>query len=259
MIVYKDGNGDTCTESSPGSCHRSVVTTCAQEDPTDATKCLVDEDPEMVYAIEVKAITMINAEYITMLESFFSNQQRLMSTMTQCARALKYMAKDERKKDRYLLDHTRMHMDPNKGKEESVTVTDAAAAFTPAMIQTRRTSLKAFVRHFYGPCATEITKHSNKGSMTKYWWDFPECQPACDGEAEGIEGSTCCLGLDSVHFDYDKDKPVKKLTCKAQGEEPDSGQTIGTGTAVNSLDMFIQKFCMPEIDFNIPADPTPDL
>ena len=234
------GNDDDCVPVAPNA-------------PTEVWHKNLPQ-PGKVQAIEVKAITMINAEFITALESVFTNQMYMSTTLQSCATTLQQMALKHPEK--MLRDHTRMHMDPDKSAAESMTVKDAATALTPAIVQARRASTQAFVKHFYGPCASQISKHSNDGRMTKYWWDFPECMPLLADSAAGEPTddekkavTTSCLGEGVTYTKNKKDQTADPgRTASCTNDESLKGVGNTNHIPYFGLDVFVLKFCMPEID-----------
>ena len=205
-----------------------------------------DGQPVMVDAVEVKAITMMNAELITGLEAIYHKEMYTIAKFIACQGELSAMVGIGRG-DSDLLDHTRKHMSVSAQSEaESVTVAEAETILSLRQLASRIYSLRAFVKHFYGRCATQLAKYSDAGGMTKYWWDFDECMPTANGTQQF---SLECLDADRS-FEHDGNQ----LTCPAR-------QTIGQKPY--GLDAFIDKFCMPEIDSGVlsgsddPAPPPP--
>ena len=104
-----------------------------------------------------------------------------------------------------------------------------------ANLNIRMNSLKNFVKHFYSKCASEISRYSNDGAMTKYWWDFPECMPSAGAPVAVGEISAACLqpGKDFK----EPAKPGDPATCTDQ---------VVSGGAYS--DKFLDQYCMPEIE-----------
>jgi hypothetical protein len=210
--------------------------------------------PAIVHAIEVKAITMINAEFITTLEKVFTNQMHMTTTLQACATTLQQLTKAQKGKFKKMMlrDHSRMHMNPVAAGTESTMVEDAAKALNMAALKKRRESMQNFVKYFYGPCATQITRHSNAGRMTQYWWDFEECTPSLeetvDQGSNDIENATPgtrtdCLNDGVVYKTHADDN--NKVYCEKDGALAD---VQGESDTEFGLDVFVLKFCMPEID-----------
>ena len=81
----------------------------------------------------------------------------------------------------YLQDHSQFAMVSTAATNNAatqITVDDALKTLSTDALAARMNSLKNFVKYFYGKCASEISRFSNDGAMTKYWWDIPECMPA---------------------------------------------------------------------------------
>lgn len=200
------------------------------------------ESPVMVSGVEVKAVTMINAEFITALQSFYRKQLNTVTMLLSCVGAVRSMY-ERGEANRYLLDHTRMEMGPEMAKQNSITIEAAYGLLTDEQADARLHATTKFINLFYGPCATQITRYSNNGRMTKYWWEIPECTPSGAGsEPGGLEQfSTKCLQSGREFAEIDGHHQV---VCNEQGNFGD--KTYG-------IDMFIEKFCMPEIDHSIAA------
>ena len=176
----------------------------------------------MVEAVEVKSITMINAEYITGLDAIYHKEMDSILKFIACQSKLSALV-DIETIDSKLLDHS--------NQADPVAVAEAQKILSPRQLEIRKDSLKAFVEHFYGKCAIQMTKHSDAGGMLKYWWDFDECMPAANGTQHF---SLECLDA-GRSFEYDG----KQLTCPMR-------QTIDQKPC--SVDHFLEKFCMPRLD-----------
>jgi len=200
---------------------------------------------EMVESIEVKSITMINAEFITGLESFYRKEMYTVTKFISCMGDLKGMVANSQG-DRYLADHSRMHMSTQLAKDDSITVANLEKLLNEDVLEKRMNSLQTFVKHFYGKCASQISRYSNDGSMTKYWWDIPECMPGTADDAS-TKSVTCLTGGRDFTLKADK------LTCDEQTAATTSGDALTGKTTAYGVDQFLDKFCMPEIDPGIPA------
>ena len=228
-----------------------VAVICYESGSTTATPCpkvrSVKKDTmgntEMVESIEVKSITMINAEFITGLESFYRQEMYTVTKFISCMGDLKRMVANGQG-DRFLADHTRMHMSAQLTQSESMTVNALEDVLNEDALEARMNSLQIFVKHFYGKCASQISKHSNDGSMTKYWWDIPECMPgsgpANSGTAANTKSIKCLTGGRSFTLE------AGELKCEPQASDTAPG-----------IDRFLDQFCMPEVDPGIPPAAPP--
>jgi len=242
-----------------------AVQVCYKPDGTTETQCpkvrSVEKDPmgntEMVESIEIKSITMINAEFVTGLEAFYRKEMYTVTKFISCTGDLKRMVA-EYQGNRYLADHSRMHMSEQLAKDDSITVEDLLTLLDEAALEKRMESLQIFVKHFYGKCASQISKYSNDNSMTKYWWDIPECTPrSATTDTNSKKSIECLSGAREFKFETDAQADGSgTLTCEDQGKMVDgsamSGKLNGK-TAEYKVDQFLDKFCMPEIDPGIPA------
>ena len=195
------------------------------ENSTDVCNVLHKDNGQpavMVEAVEVKSITMINAEHITGLDAIYHKEMDSILKFIACQSKLSALV-DIETIDSKLLDHS--------NQADPVAVAEAQKILSPRQLEIRKDSLKAFVEHFYGKCAIQMTKHSDAGGMLKYWWDFDECMPAANGTQHF---SLECLDA-GRSFEYDG----KQLTCPMR-------QTIDQKPY--SVDHFLEKFCMPRLD-----------
>jgi len=137
-----------------------------------------------------------------------------------------------------------------KSRENAWTVEQALAIMTNlAHLNTRVQSLKNFAKHFYGKCASTIVKYSNDGSMTRYWWDIPECMPTSDGtpSSPGIPTIGCLEGGRDFTFtpgDSTAGTPGV-LKCEAQPEV-----AVGS-TSTTGMSNFLDRYCMPKVDHSL--------
>ena len=189
--------------------------------------------PVMIESIEVKAITMINAEFITGLEAYYGTETVTVNKFLSCVGDLAALAAAGKGK-KLLKDHSQFALSSTVSSSK-VTVEDAMKIVNAANLNLRMNSLKNFVKHFYSKCASEISKYSNDGAMTKYWWDFPECMPAAGGAAVAGEISAACL-LPGKDF-KEPANPGDPATCTDQ---------VVSGGAYS--DKFLDQYCMPEIE-----------
>jgi hypothetical protein len=190
--------------------------------------------PMMVEAVEIKSMTMINAEYITGLDAIYHKEMDAVLKFIACQGELSAMI-DIGRGDSKLLDHSSNHLGMSaQTKAESVTVAEAERILSPRQLEVRKDSLEAFVEHFYGKCATQMTKHSDAGGMVKYWWDFDECMPAANGTQHF---SLECLDA-GRSFEHDGNQ----LTCPVR-------QAIYQKPY--GIDHFLEKFCMPQVDSSV--------
>ena len=121
--------------------------------------------PVMIESIEVKAITMINAEFITGLEAYYGKETATVNKFLSCLGDL--AALDAAGKGKKLLkDHSQFAMSMAVTSSK-VTVEDAMKVVNAANLNLRMNSSKNFVKHFYSKCASEISRYSNDGAMTK--------------------------------------------------------------------------------------------
>jgi len=148
-----------------------------------------------------------------------------------------------------------------------ITVDDALKTLSTDALAARMNSLKNFVKYFYGKCASEISRFSNDGAMTKYWWDIPECMPANTSPPAGggaavtpVPGTvnTDCLKGRKTFSAPENAAPsappapgappaapmakVGAATCEDQDTTSDS-----TSSASAYNDLFLDKYCMPEL------------
>ena len=189
--------------------------------------------PVMIESIEVKAITMINAEFITGLEAYYGKETVTVNKFLSCVGDLAALAAAGKGK-KLLQDHSQFAMSSTVVSSK-VTVEDAMAVVNAANLNLRMTSLKNFVKYFYSKCASEISRYSNDGAMTKYWWDFPECMPAAAGGSGTGVISAACL-LPGKNF-QEPANPGDQATCVDQ---------VVSGGAYS--DKFLDQYCMPEIE-----------
>ena len=234
-------------------------------------------DPVFVESVEVKAITMINAEFITGLEAYYRKESYTVTKFVACQQEVKSLMALN-KGNYYLQDHTEVRRRPSpsgahhappppllrftpppsaaqmelteKSRGNAWTVEQASAITTNlAHLNTRMQSLKNFAKHFYGKCASTIAKYSDDGSMTRYWWDIPECMPTSDGtpSSPGIPTIGCLEGgRDFTLTPGDRTAGTPGvLKCEAQPEVA-VGSTTTTG-----MSNFLDRYCMPEIDHSL--------
>ena len=189
--------------------------------------------PVMIESIEVKAITMINAEFITGLEAYYGKETVTVNKFLSCMGDLAALAAAGKGK-KLLVDHSQFAM-TSTASASTVTVEDAMKVVNAKHLNNRMNSLKNFVKHFYSKCASEISRYSNDGAMTKYWWDFPECMPSAGGSVAVGEISAACLqpGKDFK----EPAKPGDPATC--------TDQVVSDGAY---SDKFLDQYCMPEIE-----------
>ena len=202
------------------------------DDGTDFCNVVRKDDgqPVMVEAVEIKAMTMINAEYITGLDAIYHKEMDAILKFIACQSKLSAMI-DTGSGNSKLLDHSSNHMGMSaQTKAEPVTVADAEKILSPRQLEIRKDSLEVFVEHFYGKCAMQMTKHSDAGGMVKYWWDFDECMPAANGTQHF---SLECLDA-GRSFEHDGNQ----LTCPVH-------QVIDQKPY--GIDHFLEKFCMPQV------------
>jgi len=159
---------------------QGLMLTAATGDPASADYVPATYAPQFVEAIEVKAITMVNAEFVTSLKARYRKETNTVSRFIACKAEVNTLNTLQLGKH-YLKDHTKL--DLTKGARENAWTVDEAYAITSntANLNSCIDSLQVFIAHVYGKCASAITKHSNDGSMIKYWWDLPECLPTATG------------------------------------------------------------------------------
>ena len=230
----------------PAEGSRRAVGNPASEDYAPATYA-----PLWVEAVEVKAITMINAEFVTNLEAYYRKESYTVSKLIACKAEVNTLIA-LKQGNYYLQDHTRL--DLSTVSRHNVWTVDQAYEITKDRdtLNKRLDSLQNFVKHFYAKCASAISKHSNDGSMTKYWWDLEECMPAGDGSIPGDANSPtleCLEGdKDFIYEASEEDTTSGTLLCKAQEAPPGSTGTSG-------MNNFIARYCMPEIDYTVSPKP----
>jgi len=212
--------------------------------------------PLMIEAVEVKAITMINAEFITGLEAYYRKEMHTITKFISCLvdlNALNVAGKG----NNYLQDNTDFALvRESASRDEAITVMDAMNVVNAANYKIRMNSLKNFVKYFYGRCASEISRHSTSGAMTKYWWDIVECLPTKvtddTTEADSAPGTieTDCL-LPGMFF------------MAPYAANPDNGGT-GSMAATCMLqstdaynDRYLDMYCMPVIEASGRTRPSP--
>jgi len=240
--VYENGTSIICTQV--GSTNTVVPCPKVRSVEIDALG-----NPEMIESIEVKSITMINAEFITGLESFYRKEMYTVTKLISCMGELHGM-KANHQGDRFLADHSRMHMSSQLAEEDSIKVEGLSALLSNDVLQKRMSSLQTFVKYFYGKCASQISKHSNDGSMTKYWWDIPECMPTSitsppsPADYKSVE---CLTG--GKKFKTETVNGNEVLKCEEQ-VAVDTSLAGVTNSQLGSygVDQFLDKFCMPEVD-----------
>lgn len=201
--------------------------------------------PQYVEAIEVKAITMVNAEFITSLEARYRKEMQTVSRFIVCKAELNSLKTQKLGKYK-LMDHTKL--DLNKESRDDAWTVDQAVTITSNVdnLNKRIDSLQVFIAHVYSKCASAITKHSNDGSMTKYWWDLPECLPTASGTPGNDDNPTLeCIEGDK---DFIYDKASDTVTCVEQ-PPPAAGATMASNTA--GMNNFIDRYCLPEIDYSL--------
>ena len=197
--------------------------------------------PVWVEAIEVKAITMINAEFITQLEARYRKESRAVTRFIRCKAEVDALV-TLGLGNYYLKDHTKMDFSMD-ARQNAWTVKQAHQITQKTEnLNNRIDSLKIFVREFYGKCASEITKHSNDGRMTKYWWELEECLPTASGTPGDDNNPTLECIEGERDFVYDGKPPT--LKCKQQTPPQGSTGTSGIGN-------FLDRYCLPEIDYSI--------
>lgn len=218
-------------------------------------------EPEMIESIEVKSITMINAEFITGLEAFYRKETYTGYKFQSCVGSLEDM-KEAGQGGMKLQDHSQFAMVSTAAANNAatqITVDEALATLSTTALAARMASLKNFVKYVYGKCASEMSRYSNDGAMTKYWWDIPECMPIDSGATTTTTGAIntdCLKGR----------KTFAAPTGAATGTAPPTGTATPTGPATCSdqngvgvasapspvvagtyNDLFLDKYCMPEL------------
>jgi len=205
------------------------------------------DEPLIIEAIEVKAITMINAEFITGLEAYYRKETYTTTKFRSCMSDLAAL-KAAGKGRVYLQDNTQFAMvTASTATTNQVTVDDALWVVSAANYKARMNSLKNFVKYFYSRCASEISRHSDNGAMTKYWWDIDECQPVTSAAASpATQGAieTACLEPGMVYTaptDTTAATGSSAATCERQAD------SVHTATQMTSAysDHFLDKYCMP--------------
>ena len=148
----------------------------------------------------------------------------------------------------YLQDHTTMVLTESTWVD-AWTVKEASDIMSnAAYLNKRMQSLKNFVKYFYDTCASLISQHSDDGSMTKYWWDIPECMPTSDGlpSSPGIPTIDCLEGGKDFTYTPGMKGSSGVLKCEAQAEVALPGAAPSTTTT--GMHNFLDRYCMPEID-----------
>ena len=225
LPVDEDGVAMVCYETGG-----TKVTTCPK---VRSVKKDTMGNTEMVESIEVKSITMINAEFITGLEAYYGKETATVNKFLSCLGDL--AALDAAGKGKKLLqDHSQFAMSSTVASSK-VTVEDAMKIVNAANLNLRMNSLKNFVKHFYSKCASEISRYSNDGAMTKYWWDFAECMPSAGSPSAVGEISASCL-QPGKNFKEPKN-PGDPTTCTDQ-----------VVSSVAYSDTLLDKYCMPEVE-----------
>ena len=189
-----------------------------------------DRQPVMVKAVEAKAITMMNAEFISKIDASYHKEMHTIRKFIACRGELSAMVGIGRGGSN-LLDHTHNIMSA-RTNAESVTVAEAETILSPRQLASRKDSLKCFVEHFYAKCLAQISNHSNAGRMTKYWWEFNKCMPNVDGGQHSSDDECLDAGR---NFKYEGNQVTcpmhKNIDQRAYG-----------------INVFMDRFCMPKIN-----------
>ena len=214
--------------------------------------------PLMIEAVEVKAITMINAEFITGLEAYYRKEMYTVTKFISCLvdlDALNVAGKGYN----YLQDNTAFALvRKSASRDEAITVMDAMAVVNAANYKLRMNSLKNFVKYFYGRCASEISRHSTSGAMTKYWWDIEECLPT--KVADDTTPATSVAGM--IETDCLLPGMVFMAPYAANPSNAGTGSVAATcmlqSTGAQAYnDRYLDMYCMPVIEASGRTRPSP--
>ena len=201
--------------------------------------------PVMIESIEVKAITMINAEFITGLEAYYQKEMYTTAKFLACLTDLNALAV-EGKGDQRLKDNTDFVFTTSEGttSTEQMTVDKAMTVVNAENYHLRMNSLRNFVKHFYGKCASEISRYSEDGAMTKYWWDLDLCLPILSGSAATSAGGG---GSDAPSIQTECLLPGMVFSGPAALTGAATCALWPTTTAAAYSDNFLDKYCMPTL------------
>lgn len=203
----------------------------------------------MLSPLEVKAVSTINAEFITTMEKHYRDQLNTVGLLRNCLGELQVLKRvsdnqpedDPRGKlfEKALVDHALMDFQPQVGTP--VAAKDLWTAFNGDSPDKNAASdmfnsLKAFITGFYGPCASAILKTSNDGRMTQFWWDLKACDTRClDSDMVYVpmgetapDNADCSKSIDNGHVQC----------CK--------NTQVAGGTIKYTLETTIERFCLPE-------------
>ena len=200
--------------------------------------------PVMIESIEVKAITMINAEFITGLEAYYQKEMYTTAKFLACLTDLNALAV-EGKGGQLLKDNTDFVLATSEGttSTEQMTVDKAMTVVNAGNYHLRMNSLRNFVKHFYGKCASEISRYSEDGAMTKYWWDLDLCLPILSGSAATSAGG----GGSDVPIQTQCLLPGMVFSGPAALTGAATCALWPTTTAAAYSDNFLDKYCMPTL------------
>lgn len=203
-------------------------------------------------AIEVKAITTINAEFITSMERKYAKELHTITLAQECKSMLAAYSANPKLKHKILVDHSKPSMEqPTKmsgGCEGQAppfyTVAQVNAWIDTEKLNLRMKQIKNFVTSYYGPCTSAISKFSENGRMTKYWWDVESCKT----EATPGDAGTSCTSDQVAKIEVDASN-VRKVTC----EDPVAPADGETPSNILSMDLLIATYCLPQFD-NVASD-----
>ena len=185
-------------------------------------------------ALEVKAITTINGEFLQMIDSIYRNNIYLLASMRRCIGELELL-QQAKMGNKWLIDHTGFDMTAHI-EGSGVTVDDVLAVVNGKTLTAKFQETETFITAFYGPCAEAMLKGSDQGRMVRYWFNYrKQCNPDClrpNVKYSNVDGVINCEVATDVEAGSEKLK-AKALT----------------------LEGVVEHFCMPEIDnLHGPAD-----
>lgn len=178
----------------------------------------------------LKSIAVLNAEFITMIDSFYRGQINYLHTMAQCLGQVLLLWQNPSYQYLTLLDHTKTDFKPPE-PEDTVRLSDLHDVITYENYKTKLSNVTFFITTVYGPCIEKINSFTNNGRMTKYYWDIPECNPQCTFPLQVI-GKNATSGLADCSQHGDKDPATANTKV----------------LAIYSMDQVITKFCLPQFD-----------
>jgi len=212
-----------------------------------------DGTEKAVKALEVKAITAINGEFLQMIDSTYRNELYLLALMRRCVGDLDLLNRADNGKyqNYYLLDHTGFDM---KFDASGITVKDLISVVNMDTLREKFKETQAFIHSFYGPCTEAMVAGSDNGRMVNYWFSDPKCDASCllpNVKYVETEGKAVSPGKDADGKPLPAEQTGALITCTARedlNKDPTGAKSVAAALQAFTLESVVERFCMPELD-----------